>query len=291
MPASVLPCPLPRFRVRLIADIHALAGVHGDVRHGEGQFFGDGDCPNAIIVDGEALHPGPVDLHRLVDFDVLHQLVQHPARELFGPRVLADSRHKNIRRHSLAPGALNALLQGFDLAPQLLLLVLVLGGHPGEPFLRQPSRHHVLVDTLEQGIKLPVAGCGGVQLLLDHPALVLRRLLGEAHHHGGELLLIAAHKAGQTPDLGQHHLLQKIRPDIVGGGTGSPVALIVGAVEILNLRVALVEMEMEVVAAVRADQQAGEHIPLPLMGAAFADLPSLLLHLLQFVHGDLYDFP
>lgn len=62
--------------------------------------------------------------------------------------------------------------------------------------------------------------------------------------------------------------------------TGPPVGLVVGAVEILNLRVALVEVEMKVIATVCTDQQTGKHIPLAFMGAALAELSPLFLYLL-----------
>ena len=64
------------------------------------------------------------------------------------------------------------------------------------------------------------------------------------------------------------------------GGTGPPVALVVGAVELFDLRVALVEMEVEVVAAVRTDQKAGKHMLLALMSATLADLPPPFLDFL-----------
>ena len=66
------------------------------------------------------------------------------------------------------------------------------------------------------------------------------------------------------------------------GGSATPtIALVVGAVEILDVGVALIEMEVQVVSAVGTDQKAGEHIAFSLMGAALADLASLLLDLLK----------
>ena len=46
----------------------------------------------------------------------------------------------------------------------------------------------------------------------------------------------------------------------MGRSTGAAVALVVGAVEILDLRIALIEMKVKVAAAISADQQAGKHI-------------------------------
>ena len=56
------------------------------------------------------------------------------------------------------------------------------------------------------------------------------------------------------------YFFQKVYPDVVGGLTGTTVALVVGAVEILDFRVALIEVEVQIAAAVCADKQAGEHI-------------------------------
>ena len=53
------------------------------------------------------------------------------------------------------------------------------------------------------------------------------------------------------------------------------------AKEILDVGVALTEMEVQVVSAIGTDQKAGEHIAFPLMGAALADLAPLLLDLLK----------
>ena len=66
----------------------------------------------------------------------------------------------------------------------------------------------------------------------------------------------------------------------MGRGTGAAVALIVGAVEILDLRIALIEVKVKVAAAVGADQQSGKHIVFSVVGTALADFAPFLLHLL-----------
>lgn len=66
----------------------------------------------------------------------------------------------------------------------------------------------------------------------------------------------------------------------MGRGTGAAVALIVGAVEILDLRIALIEVKVKVAAAVGADQQSGKHIVFSVVGTALADFSPFLLHLL-----------
>ena len=67
----------------------------------------------------------------------------------------------------------------------------------------------------------------------------------------------------------------------MGGSAAPTIAFVVGAVEILDVGVALIEMEVQVVPAVGADQKAGEHIAFSLMGTALADLAPLLLDLLK----------
>ena len=73
----------------------------------------------------------------------------------------------------------------------------------------------------------------------------------------------------------------------MGRGAGAAVALIVGAVEISDLRVSLIEMEMQVVSAIGTDQQTGKHILFALVGAALADFTPFLLNLLP--HGAVND--
>jgi len=86
----------------------------------------------------------------------------------------------------------------------------------------------------------------------------------------------------KLPDLAKHHLLQKIHTDIIRRGTSPSAALIVGTVEILDFRVPLVEMEVEIAATISAHQEAGKHIAFPFIGAALADFPPLLLDLLPY---------
>ena len=73
----------------------------------------------------------------------------------------------------------------------------------------------------------------------------------------------------------------------MGRGAGAAVALVVGAVEILDLRIALIEVEVKVAAAISADQQAGKHIVFSVVSAALADFAPFLLHLL--IHSTLDD--
>ena len=101
-------------------------------------------------------------------------------------------------------------------------------------------------------------------------------------HRFQKFVLKLTGKLGQPPDLAQHHLLQEVHADIMGGSATPTIALVVGAVEILDVGVALIEMEVQVVSAVSTDQKAGEHVVLAFVGAALADFSPLLLHLLKY---------
>ena len=73
----------------------------------------------------------------------------------------------------------------------------------------------------------------------------------------------------------------------MGRGAGAAVALVVGAVEILDFRITLIEVKVKVAAAIGADQQAGKHIVFSVVGAALTDFAPFLLHLL--IHSTLDD--
>ena len=73
----------------------------------------------------------------------------------------------------------------------------------------------------------------------------------------------------------------------MGRGAGAAIALVVGAVEILDLRIALIEVKVKVAAAIGADQQAGKHIVFSIVGAALTDFAPFLLYLL--IHSTLDD--
>ena len=63
----------------------------------------------------------------------------------------------------------------------------------------------------------------------------------------------------------------------MGFVAGAPVAPVVGAVEILNGAVGMVDVVMQLMAAVGAVQQTGEHILLGVLGLpALCPLPELL---------------
>ena len=215
-----------------------------------------------------------------MNFDFFNQFIEHPRGQLPGPRIFADGRDEHIRRDGLAFGALHSVLQGFYFFPQLLLLHLILGRHPGKPLVGDLARHIVLIEPLKQAVQLFVAVDGGIQFPVHGAHLVRSGFLGKAHHQFGELLFILADELRQAPDFRQNDLFQEIGPDVMGRGTGSTVALVVGAVEVGDFWIPLIKVEMQIVSAVGADQQAGKHMFLTLMGPALADFPALFLDLL-----------
>lgn len=66
------------------------------------------------------------------------------------------------------------------------------------------------------------------------------------------------------------------------GGTSPSVALVVRAVEIFDIRIALIEMEVVIAAVIGTHQQAGEHIALSIVSTVLADFSTFLLHLLPY---------
>ena len=106
-------------------------------------------------------------------------------------------------------------------------------------------------------------------------------------HFLEKIVLVKAGILRQTTDFAENDLLQKVHSDIVRGAAGAAIALVVGAVEILDLRVSLIEMKMKVAPAVGADQKPGKHAPFPVLRLTLSHLAALLLHL--FKDGTLND--
>lgn len=238
-------------------------------------------------MDCELLYPLTVDLLRLVDLYAVYQLIQHTGRQLLRPCVFADGGNEHIRCHGLAAQLIHFRAERLDLFRQFLLFRLISAGHFGKAFIGQLARNIVLIDTLKQSIQFLVTGLQGCKLFFFQLTVKRHTLLGAAHHGLQEIILVMACKLCKPPDLTKHHLLQEIHTDIMRRGTSASVALIVGAVKILDIRIALIEMEVEIAAAIGAYQEAGEHIAFPVVGSALADFPPLLLDL--FPYGTIND--
>ena len=265
-----------------VVDEHTLPGIDGHIRNWQRQHFRDCDFSHAVIMDAKPLLPRPINFLGIVNFDFLNQLVEHPGRELTCAGVLSHQRDEHIRGHGLAALLLDFGAEFFDFLHQLFLLVLIPSGHFRKTVIGELAGNIVLIDAFKQSVQFFVSCKQGFQFLLLQLAVGLRRLLGVPDHRFQKFVLIEAGELRQAPYLAKHHLFQKIHSDIVGGSTAPTVALIVGAVEILDLRVSLIEVEVKVAAAVGTDQQAGEHIVLAFVGAALADFSPLLLYLLKY---------
>ena len=264
-----------------VVDDYALSCIYGHLRGGQRDQLRDLNDPYAVIVDTEPLLPYPVDLLGVEHLDLLDELVQHPGRQLAGAGVFADQGDEHIRGHGLAALLVDLGAERLDFLRQLLLLLLVPPRHTGEAVIRELAGNIVLIDPFKQAVQLLIAGLQGLQFLLLQLSIGGLCLLGVADHSLHKLILKLAGKLGQPPDFSQHHLLQEVHADVMGGSAAPTIALVVGAVEILDVGVALIEMEVQVVSAIGTDQKAGEHIAFSLMGAALADLSALLLDLLK----------
>ena len=65
----------------------------------------------------------------------------------------------------------------------------------------------------------------------------------------------------------------------MGRCTSPPAAVVVGAVEVFNIVISLIEMEVQIMTTVRTDQKSAEHIPFTVFGFPPADLATLFLNL------------
>jgi len=107
------------------------------------------------------LLPYPVDLLRLVDFDVIDQFIEHPGDQGLGSGVFADGGDKHIRRYGLTTELVHFRTEGLDFLRYLLLFILIPTGHFGKAVIRELAGNIVLIDTLEQSIQFFITGLQG----------------------------------------------------------------------------------------------------------------------------------
>ena len=74
---------------------NTLAGIHRNTRHW-GR-LGDVDDAHTVIVDRQPLLPYAVHLLRLMDFDMIDELVHHSRRQLPCAGILSDGGDEHIR--------------------------------------------------------------------------------------------------------------------------------------------------------------------------------------------------
>ena len=95
------------------------------------------------------LLPYPVDFLRLIDFDVIDQLIEHPGGQNLGSCVFADGGDKHICRYGLAAEFVHFSTESPDLFRYLLLFILIPAGHFGKAVIRELAENIVLIDTLK----------------------------------------------------------------------------------------------------------------------------------------------
>ena len=100
-------------------------------------------------MDRKMLLPYPVDFLRLIDFDVIDQLIEHPGGQNLGSCVFTDGGDKHICRYRLAAELVHFSTEGLDLLGYLLLFILIPAGHFGEAVIRELAGNSVLIDTLK----------------------------------------------------------------------------------------------------------------------------------------------
>ena len=262
-----------------VGNIHTPAGIDRYFWGRQCFCVGDNQSSDAVVVDGQFLNPLTIDFFGLVNFNVVDQLIQHLGCQLFGMGVFADNGEKHICGNGFTAGLVQLFAERLDLFGKRGLFFLIALGHFGKASIRQFAGKIILIDPLKKSVQFIVSGPGGGKFLLLPLTLGFSRFLGAAHNRLQKFILIADGIFGKTLDFSKNNLFQKIYPDIVRGSTGSAISMIIRTVEILDIVVALVEVVIQVVPTVRANQKAAEDVPLRILRLALAHLSALFLNL------------
>ena len=244
--------------LRGVADGYSLSRPHGDLLSRDFPAVRDGESADTVVIDGDVLGGNAVLLFRMVHVDMVNQLRHHALGNLGGVGVPPDRFKKRVNVHPLALALFQLQPQRLDPLGVLPLLLLVPLGHLRKPGVADLLTHAILVKPLEKPVKLFVPRQQPIQLPLLPGPLILRHFCGTAHHGLDEIVLVLIGETGQPVYLVQHHPLQKFQPDIVGFGALAEAGIVVLTAKEFNSVVALVEMEVEVAAALRAFQIAGK---------------------------------
>ena len=245
--------------LRGVADGYSLSRPHRNLRSRNFPAVRDGKSANAVIIDGDVLGSNAVLLLRVVYVDVVDQLRHHALGDLRGVGIAPDRFKKRVNVHPLALALFQLQPQGLDPLGVLPLLLLIPLGHFRKPGVTDLLAHVVLVKPFKKPVQLLVPRQQPIQLPLLPGPLIFRHLCGTAHHRLDKVVLVLICEAGQPVHLVQHHPLQKFQPDIMGLGALAQAGIVILATEKLNVVVALVEVEIEVSAALWAFQIAGKH--------------------------------
>ena len=109
-------------------------------------------------MDAKPLLPHSINFLRIVNFDLLNQLVEHPGRELACAGVLSHQRDEHIRGHDPTALLLDFGAELFDFLRQLLLLVLIPPGHFCKTVVGELAGNIVLIDAFKQSVQFLVTG-------------------------------------------------------------------------------------------------------------------------------------
>ena len=244
--------------LRGVADGYSLSRPHGDLLSRDFPAVRDRESADTVIIDGDVLGGNAVLLFSVVHVDMVNQLRHHALGNLGGVGVPPDRFKKRVNVHPLALALFQLQPQRLDPLGVLPLLLLVPLGHLRKPGVADFLAHVVLVKPLEKPVKLFVPRQQPIQLPLLPGPLILRHFCGTAHHGLDEIVLVLVGETGQPVHLVQHHPLQKFQPDIVGFGALAEAGIVVLTAKEFNSVVALVEVEVEVAAALRAFEKAGK---------------------------------
>ena len=245
----------------------------------------DVDDPSGLVVNLNLLPAVSATFVRSVDDDLVNQFVQHFRRQFFRVGVLADTFQKLPEVVGFLLTIVNQRLQFPNDLPYLLLLLLVLRGEFVKPLRAEPSRHHVLIDALEQDIQVlvPTLQRHNVQLGLFHRGLALEVGLLHLPFDKSRFKLL---NIGQNAlHVGQHDFFQRHRPDKVCGASPCVAAVVAAVEEVLIGREGVGGAVLQLRPAVGAEHLAGENADLPRSRRPVA-VGTYLLHHLEcvFVH-------
>ena len=242
-----------------VADGYSLSRPHCDLRSRDFPAVRDGESADTVVIDGDVLGGNAVLLFRMVHVDMVNQLCHHALGNLGGVGVPPDRFKKRVNVHPLALALFKLQPQRLDPLGVLPLLLLVPLGHFRKPGVADFLAHVVLVKPLEKPVKLFVPRQQPIQLPLLPGPLILRHFCGTAHHGLDEIVLVLVGETGQPVHLVQHHPLQKFQPDIVGFRALAEAGIMVLTAKEFDVVVALIEVEIEIAAALWAFQIAGKH--------------------------------
>ena len=131
---------------RSVVDEYTLSGIDGHIRNWERQHFMDCDFSHAVIMDAKSLFPYTINFFRIINLNLLNQLIEHPGRELACAGVLSYQRDEHIRGHGLTALLLDFGAELFDFLCQFLLLILIPSGHFRKTVIGELAGNIVLIE-------------------------------------------------------------------------------------------------------------------------------------------------